>query len=94
MLRISEQADMTLLEAIASGDSDQARHALGTVEANGKKVEQLAAECAQCIGMLSFDTSGMKRTVETPDDSEWTPEGTQEVPLTVSPRPVSASPVE
>lgn len=97
MLRISEQADVALQEALANNELAQAAHSLGTVEANARKVNQLAAECDQCIGMLAFDTEGTKLTVEEPSDTgDWSPDdGSGDSPATSGgSRPVSASPVE
>ena len=102
MLRISEQADVALQEAIARQDLSQARSSLGTVEANDRKTEQLATESDQCIGLLAFDTAGTKLTVEEPEVDFWEDDsalakaaGTgEEGALELTARPVTASPVE
>ncbi len=98
MLRISEQADVALQEAVARQDMSQASHSLGTVEANGRKIEQLATESDQCIGLLAFDTAGTKLTVEEPEVDFWensdsSGQGDGQGSALGS-RPVVASPVE
>ena len=101
MLRISEQADVALQEAIARQDLSKAVHALGTVEANGRKIEQLATESDQCIGLLAFDTAGTTLTVQEPEVDFWADDlgnarGTFGAPADdgLTARPVVASPVE
>ncbi|MDR0966102.1 MAG: hypothetical protein LBM75_06330 [Myxococcales bacterium] len=99
MLRISEQADVTLQEAVARQDLSRAVHAFGTVGANGKKIDQLATESEQCIGMLAFDTVGTSLTVEEPNVDFWGEDPTRPSEIggvgdiAIS-RPVVASPIQ
>lgn len=101
MLRISEQADVNLQEAIARQDLSKAIHALGTVEANGRKIEQLATESDQCIGLLAFDTAGTTLTVQEPEVDFWADDLGEAMGAPGDPadeglttRPMVASPVE
>ena len=101
MLRISEQADVSLQEALARHDHSKAIHALGTVEANGRKIDQLATESDQCIGLFAFDTAGTTLTVQEPEDDYWEDEldaakgAPHEMALEgATHRPLVASPVE
>jgi hypothetical protein len=67
-LRISEQADVSLQEAVAKKESQTAEHEFTKVTIARAKVEQLKAEAEQCVGMLAFETGPTEVIVEVPPD--------------------------
>jgi hypothetical protein len=56
LLRISEQSDVALQEAVAKKDQTAADHEYTKVTIAQSKVEQLRGEAEQCIGALAFRT--------------------------------------
>jgi hypothetical protein len=56
LLRISEQSDVALQEAVAKQDQTSADHEYTKVTIANAKVEQLRGEADQCIGALAFRT--------------------------------------
>jgi hypothetical protein len=56
LLRISEQSDVALQEAVAKKDQTSADHEYTKVTIASSKVEQLRGEAEQCIGALAFRT--------------------------------------
>ncbi len=56
LLRISEQSDVALQEAVAKKDAPSADHEYTKVTIAQSKVEQLRTEAEQCIGQLAFRT--------------------------------------
>jgi hypothetical protein len=56
LLRISEQSDVGLQEAVAKKDQTAADHEYTKVTIAQSKVEQLRGEAEQCIGALAFRT--------------------------------------
>jgi hypothetical protein len=56
LLRISEQSDVALQEAVAKKDQTSADHEYTKVTIAQSKVEQLRGEADQCIGALAFRT--------------------------------------
>jgi hypothetical protein len=56
LLRISEQSDVALQEAIAKKDQTTADHEYTKVSIAQSKVGQLRGEAEQCIGQLAFRT--------------------------------------
>ena len=56
LLRISEQSDVALQEAVAKKDEATADHEYTKVTIASSKVEQLRTEAEQCIGQLAFRT--------------------------------------
>jgi hypothetical protein len=56
LLRISEQSDVALQEAVAKKDATAAEHEYSKVSIAKNKVEQLRNESEQCIGQLAFRT--------------------------------------
>ena len=56
LLRISEQSDVALQEAVAKKDEPAADHEYTKVTIAGSKSEQLRTEAEQCIGQLAFRT--------------------------------------
>lgn len=69
LLRISEQSDIGLQEAVAKKESATAEHEYTKVSIAVVKVNQLSAEAEECIGQLAFRTDENATTeVEEPDD--------------------------
>lgn len=92
LLRISEQADVSLQEAIAKREEQQAAHEYAKVTIARQKIDQLKAEAEQCVGMLAFETGETRVTVEEPQDlPQLDPTQTVPPPPVVS-RPPPASP--
>ncbi len=56
LLRISEQSDVALQEAVVKKDSTAAEHEYSKVSIAKTKVDQLGNESQQCIGQLAFRT--------------------------------------
>ncbi len=56
LLRISEQSDVALQEAVAKQDATTADHEYTKVSIARVKVEQLRTETEECIGQLAFRT--------------------------------------
>jgi hypothetical protein len=56
LLRISEQADVALQEAVSQRQSTSSEHEYTKVMIAQQKVAQLRAEAEQCIGQLAFRT--------------------------------------
>jgi hypothetical protein len=94
LLRISEQSDVALQEAIARRESQTADHEFTKVTIARSRVDQLRAEAEQCMGQLAFRADeNATIEVETPD---YLPRGDPSqigsIPRTVDSRPVPASP--
>jgi hypothetical protein len=69
LLRISEQSDVALQEAVAKKESSQAEHEFTKVMIARQKVDQLRAEAEECIGQLAFRTDeNLSIEVEEPRD--------------------------
>ena len=69
LLRISEQSDVALQEAVAKRESLASEHEFTKVTIAKSKVEQLRAETEECIGQLAFRTDeNLTVEVEVPDD--------------------------
>jgi hypothetical protein len=93
LLRISEQADIALQEAVAKREQQTAEHEFSKLTIARQKVEQLRAEAEQCVGMLAFETGPTEVTVEEPQDlPQLDPTQTPPPPPVVN-RPPPASPV-
>ena len=56
LLRISEQSDVALQEAVSKKDSTAAEHEYSKISIAKNKVGQLRTEAEQCIGQLAFRT--------------------------------------
>ena len=94
LLRISEQSDVQLQEAVAKRETATAEHEFTKVSIAGGKVDQLRAEAEECIGQLAFRTDeNLAVEVETP---EYLPSGdVTEIPTSfpqLDSRPPPASP--
>lgn len=93
LLRISEQSDVQLQEAVAKRETGTAEHEYTKVTIARSKVEQLRAEAEECIGQLAFRTDeNLSVEVDVPD---YLPSGdpTAMQPSTpIESRPAAASP--
>ncbi|RLB59096.1 MAG: hypothetical protein DRI34_02930 [Deltaproteobacteria bacterium] len=95
LIRISEQADMTLQEAVAKGERDTAAHEFHKISISHQKIKVLRSEAEQCVGELAFAVG--KTTVEVEVDKDQVPEeDPTEVDLPETPivRPPAASPYQ
>jgi hypothetical protein len=95
LIRISEQADITLQEAVAKGERDTATHEFHKIAISHQKIKVLKTEAEQCVGELAFAVG--KTTVEVEVDEDLVPEQdpTQvELPETPVVRPPAASPYQ
>jgi hypothetical protein len=69
LLRISEQADVAMQEAIARREITSAEHEYTKVMIAQQKVAQMRSEAEQCIGQLAFRTDeNLSVEVEEPQD--------------------------
>jgi hypothetical protein len=94
LLRISEQSDVALQEAVAKKDGTSADHEYTKVTIASSKVEQLRGEAEQCIGALAFRTDeNLSVEVVTPNLPSGDPTNPPPpTPASISPPP--ASPVK
>lgn len=92
LLRISEQSDVQLQEAVARKETATAEHEYTKVTIARSKVEQLRAEAEECIGQLAFRTDeNLSIEVDVPDLLPGDP--TQmNPPINIDTRPPAASP--
>lgn len=95
LLRISEQADITLQEAVAKGERDTAIHEFHKISISHQKIKVLKTEAEQCVGELAFAVG--KTTVEVEVDGDLVPalDPTNiDLPDTPVIRPPAASPYQ
>ncbi|WP_232293336.1 hypothetical protein [Stigmatella aurantiaca] len=93
LLRISEQADVALQEAVARRDSTSSEHEYTKVMIARQKVSQLSAETEECIGQLQFRTDeNLSVEVEEPRDLPGGDPTQPRPPNDVIARPPPASP--
>ncbi|MBW1806885.1 MAG: hypothetical protein JRJ19_15230 [Deltaproteobacteria bacterium] len=95
LIRISEQAEMTLQEALAKGEKDTATHEFHKISISHQKIKILRTEAEQCVGELAFAVG--KTTVEVEIDKDQVPEDDPtnvELPETNIIRPPAASPYQ
>jgi hypothetical protein len=93
LLRISEQADVSLQEAVATGENGTAEHEYTKVTIARQKVDQLRTEVEECIGQLAFRTDeNLLVQVEEPNDLPDDPSRSLPPNPLIS-RPPPASPV-
>ncbi|MFZ5470769.1 MAG: hypothetical protein ACOZIN_15165 [Myxococcota bacterium] len=93
LLRISEQADVTMQESIAKRESSSAEHEYTKVTIARQKVEQLRAEAEECIGQLAFRTDeAVSVEVEIPEGLPAGDPSRPAPPPELSTRPPPASP--
>ena len=95
LLRISEQSDVALQEAISKKDSTAAEHEYSKVSIARSKVEQLRSEAEQCIGQLAFRTDeNLTVEVEVPSGLPTEDPTNPPPPLPPSSRAPPASPID
>ncbi|MDP1826699.1 MAG: hypothetical protein Q8L48_25740 [Archangium sp.] len=93
LLRISEQSDVQLQEAVARKETATAEHEFTKVTIARSKVEQLRAEAEQCIGQLAFRTDeNLSVEVEVPDYLPPGDPSQMPPPISIDSRPPPASP--
>ena len=94
LLRISEQSDVALQEAVAKKDTTAAEHEYSKVSIARNKVDLLRTEAEQCIGQLAFRTDE-NLTVEVEVPSGLPTEDPTNPPPPPAPtnRPPPASPI-
>ena len=93
LLRISEQADVSLQENVSRREQAAAEHEFTKVGIAGQKVEQLRREVEECIGQLAFRTDeNLTVDVETPDGLPGVDVTNPPPPPGITVRPPPASP--
>ncbi|HEY1908716.1 MAG TPA: hypothetical protein VGG91_21910 [Myxococcaceae bacterium] len=94
LLRISEQSDVALQEAVARKDATAAEHEYSKVSIAKSKVEQLRNESEQCIGQLAFRTDeNLTVEVEVPSGLPTEDPTNPPQPQPPTNRPPPASPI-
>lgn len=68
LVRISEQADLSMQEAIATRNSARAEDEHTKLTIAPRRVEELRAKAEECMGQLAFQTVGLTVEVEEPKD--------------------------
>jgi hypothetical protein len=68
LLRVAEQSDIALQEAVAKGDEESAQHEYAKLTIARQRAEQLRADAEQCIGQLAYVDERTVVTVEVPED--------------------------
>ena len=68
LLRVVEQSDIALQEAVAKGDEESAQHEYAKIAIARQRAEQLRADAEQCIGQLAYVDERTVVTVEVPED--------------------------
>ena len=68
LVKISEEAEKSLKEAIAKRDSELKQHEYSKVDLAGKRVSELRLEVEGCVGELSRYTGNTEVVVATDDD--------------------------
>jgi len=94
LLRISEQSDVALQEAVGRKDALAAEHEYSKVSIAKTKVEQLRSESEQCIGQLAFRTDeNLTVEVEVPSGLPSEDPTNPPAPQPPTSRPPPASPI-
>jgi hypothetical protein len=92
LIRIAEQADIALQEAVAKRETSAAQHEYTKVDIANDKVRQLRAEAEECIGLSVFEVGQTEVKVEVPEGLPSTdPTEVPPIPPAVT-RPPPASP--
>ncbi len=69
LLRVAEQSQVALQEALARADEDAAQHEFAKTTIAKQRAEQLRADAEQCIGQLAYVVDEQTVvTVETPEN--------------------------
>jgi hypothetical protein len=94
LLRISEQSDVALQEAVVKKDATAAEHEYSKVSIAGSKVDLLRNESEQCIGQLAFRTDeNLTVEVEVPSGLPTEDPTNPPPPPPPTSRPPPASPI-
>lgn len=94
LLRISEQSDVALQEAVGKKDTTAAEHEYSKVSIARSKVDQLRGEAEQCIGQLAFRTDeNLTVEVEVPSGLPTEDPTNPPSPQPPTSRPPPASPI-
>lgn len=92
LLRISEQSDIQLQEAVARKEAGVAEHEFTKVNIARSKVDQLRVEAEDCIGQLAFRTDeNLSVEVEVPDYLPSDDPTAIQLPIPVDTRPGASS---
>jgi hypothetical protein len=93
-IKIGEQADLALQEAVAKSDSGAADHEYTKVEIAGQRVAQLRADTEACIGQTAFEGSNGQTHVDVTEPADLPSVATSPSPagppVVVTPPPASA----
>jgi hypothetical protein len=54
LVRVAEQSEIGLQEALAKGEEENARHEYAKVDLANQRAQQLRADAEQCIGQLAY----------------------------------------
>lgn len=92
LMRISEQSDITLQEAIGKREDAGAEHEFSKLTIARQKVQVLRTEAEQCVGLLAFETGPTEVVVEEPRDLPQLDPTQTPAPAPVVSRAPSASP--
>jgi hypothetical protein len=68
LLRVVQQSDVSLQEAVAKADQESAQHEYAKIAIAKQRAEQLRADAEQCIGQLAYVDERTVVTVEVPED--------------------------
>jgi hypothetical protein len=92
LVRISEQADVAMQEAISSRNTSRAEDEYTKLTIAPRKVEDLRAKAEECMGQLAFQTVGLTVEVEEPKDLPQNDVTNPPLPPPLMVRPPPASP--
>jgi hypothetical protein len=69
LLRVADQSNVALQEAVAKADEESAQHEFAKINIANQRAQQLRADAEQCIGQLAYVVDERTVvTVETPED--------------------------
>lgn len=94
LLKISEQADVSMQEALARRDGETAAHEFEKIAIARNKVEQLMAESESCVGELAVYSGDTSVEVVMGDVPQADPTRDIVPPVDVVVRPPAASPFQ
>jgi len=72
LVRVAEQSEVGLQEALAKGEEENARHEYAKVDLASQRAQQLRADAEQCIGQLAYVVD--EKTLVTVEIPEGIPE--------------------
>ncbi len=95
LVKVSEEAEIELKEAIVKREEEAADHEFTKVAIARQKIEQLRAEAEQCIGQLAYYTDkDYVIEVEVPQDLPSADPTSPPMPALITTRPPAASPIQ